>query len=464
MRKGLLKVMIANLIGLVISVVTNFLIPKYVSVDSYSLIKTYALYLTYAGFFSIGYNDGMYLKYGGKNLDQINKKELADNFFNYSILIILMQLFVLAVGLFLNDNIVIAFSFGIISYNILGYLKSLYQATGEFGAYSRALNIEKVSVFIFNLILIYIIKSDNYLWYIWIQVIIGLVVTVILLLKLETKVRFLKLGSLNMNEYKENISSGIILMLGNFSSSIFTGLDRWFVKILLLSFDFAMYSFAVSMENIINVFVSPITVSMYNYFCKKPSLNEIKSVKKLSLIWGFVVISAAFPAKWILVHYLNTYLAANDVIFLLFGAQVFYIVVKSIYVNLYKAEKQQNIYLQQMVVMIVLGAVLNALFFAVYNSTISIAFATFCTSIIWMLICEYKDKELRFSNKEYLSLFVIMGTYCFCGYKLSPILGLCVYVAVTVIVCYFFMKETVFFVVKNIMYYLNKVKKQLSRI
>ena len=111
MRKGLLKVMIANLIGLVISVVTNFLIPKYVSVDSYSLIKTYALYLTYAGFFSIGYNDGMYLKYGGKNLDQINKKELADNFFNYSILIILMQLFVLAVGLFLNDNIVIAFSF-----------------------------------------------------------------------------------------------------------------------------------------------------------------------------------------------------------------------------------------------------------------------------------------------------------------------------------------------------------------
>ena len=165
-----------------------------------------------------------------------------------------------------------------------------------------------------------------------------------------------------------------------------------------------------------------------------------------------------------MVHYLNTYLAANDVIFLLFGAQVFYIVVKSIYVNLYKAEKQQNIYLQQMVVMIVLGAVLNALFFAVYNSTISIAFATFCTSIIWMLICEYKDKELRFSNKEYLSLFVIMGTYCFCGYKLSPILGLCVYVVVTVIVCYFFMKETVFFVVKNIMYYLNKVKKHLSGI
>ena len=39
MRKGLLKVMIANLIGLVISVVTNFLIPKYVSVDSYKNLR-----------------------------------------------------------------------------------------------------------------------------------------------------------------------------------------------------------------------------------------------------------------------------------------------------------------------------------------------------------------------------------------------------------------------------------------
>lgn len=458
MKKGLFKVMMANLIGLVISVVTNFLIPKYVSVDSYSLIKTYALYLTYAGFFSIGYNDGMYLKYGGKKLNQINKKELADNFLNYSILIILMQLFVLALGLVINDDIMIAFSFGIISYNILGYLKSLYQATGEFGAYSRALNIEKISIFIFNLILIYIIKTDNYLWYIWIQVILGLVVTVILLLKLETKIRFLKLGSLNINEYKENISSGVILMLGNFSSSIFTGLDRWFVKILLLPFDFAMYSFAVSMENIINVFVSPITVSMYNYFCKKPSLDQIKSVKKLSLVWGFVVISAAFPAKWILVHYLNNYLAANNVIFLLFGAQVFYIVVKSIYVNLYKAEKKQNIYLQQMIVMIILGALLNALFFIIYNSTVSIAFATFLTSIIWLFVCEHKDKKIRFNSKEYLSLFLIMGTYYFCGYQLSPILGFCVYVIVTVLVCFTFMRETVSFVMKNITYYLSKVK------
>ena len=40
--------------------------PEIEKIESYSYIKTYALYISYAGFFHLGYNDGMYLKYGGK--------------------------------------------------------------------------------------------------------------------------------------------------------------------------------------------------------------------------------------------------------------------------------------------------------------------------------------------------------------------------------------------------------------
>lgn len=42
--------MMANIICLIINLLTNFLVPKYVSIESYGMIKTYALYLTYAGF------------------------------------------------------------------------------------------------------------------------------------------------------------------------------------------------------------------------------------------------------------------------------------------------------------------------------------------------------------------------------------------------------------------------------
>lgn len=275
MKKGILQVMFANIISLVIGILTNFLLPKFLSVDSYAIVKTYALYITYAGFFSLGYNDGMYLKYGGKDIKEIDKKDLANNYINYSLLIAIMVITVLIFGILLSDGVVIAFAIGIFTYNILGYLKSLYQATGEFSAYGKALNIEKVSIFIVTMMLIFIFHTENSFYYIWTQVLIGLIVSVILTIKLERKLQFLRKGKIVLKEFYSNISSGFILMLGNFSSSVFTGLDRWFVKLLLTSTNFAMYSFAVSMENIINVFTTPITISMYNYFCKNLLQNKL---------------------------------------------------------------------------------------------------------------------------------------------------------------------------------------------
>jgi len=68
MRRNILYVILANIISLVLSVLLNFILPKYLSLNSYGMIRTYTLYISYAGFFSLGYNDGMYLKYGGKML------------------------------------------------------------------------------------------------------------------------------------------------------------------------------------------------------------------------------------------------------------------------------------------------------------------------------------------------------------------------------------------------------------
>lgn len=455
MKKGLLNVMFANIICLLISILTNFLVPKFVSIDSYSMIKTYALYLTYAGFFSAGYNDGMYLQYGGKNLNTISKKGLANNFYNYVLLMTLMLAIVFMVGIVLSDSIIIAFSFGMYAYNILGYLKSLYQATGEFQAYGKALNIEKFVVFVFTLGLIFFVHSDNYKLFIGVQVIVNILVAVYLVDRLEQKLNFIKLGSFNLSEYKNNISSGFILMLGNFSSGIFTGLDRWFVKILLTSTDFAMYSFAVSMENIINVFISPITISMYNYFCKNPAMENIKKTKTLTLLWGFIIIAAAFPAKWVLEHFLQNYISANSVVFILFAAQVFYVIVKGIYVNIYKAEKKQSLYLKEMIEMIIVGAILNAVFYLVFKNTICIAAGTLVTAIIWMYLCEFKTKELRFSWKENLSIAILLCTYLYCGYRMESISGCLVYCIILILVFISLMN-------KSFLYVLNLVKNGLE--
>ena len=443
MKKGFIQIMVANIVALIIGVLTNFLLPKYLSFDSYAIVKTYALYLTYAGFFSLGYNDGMYLKYGGKDLKEIDASGFGKNFLNYFVLIVSMTILVLITGIVLKDNVVIAFAFGVFSYNILGYLKSFYQATGEFKLYGRSLNIEKILIFTLNIVLIFIFKSDNADYYIWIQVLCGILICTYLSLKLNKNLKFLKYAKFSLIEVRENIKSGFILMLGNFSSGVLTGIDRWFVKIFLTSVDFAKYSFATSLESIINVFTTPITIAMYNYFCKKPKLTEIKTFKNVTLMWGVIIISLAYPAKFLLENYLVNYRSVCDIIFILFAMQIFNIIVKGIYVNIYKAQKKQKKYLIQMIIMLVIATILDFVFIKIYKSMILVATATLITTMIWFIICEFeKNNEIRFGIKQYIFILLTVVIYITTGCIFNPIVGLLIYVLTVILLSMLLMRET----------------------
>lgn len=447
--------MIANIINMVIGIGSSFLLPKFLSVNSYAMIKTYTLYITYASIFCFGYNEGMYLKYGGIGINKINKKDLNANFFNFSILEILTTIIIFSVGVIFDNYIIKAFAFGKFAFNIMGYMKSLYQATGEFGLYGIALNVEKIGVFLLNLILLFVLKSDNYYFYINVQVIIGLFVAVYLILILQNKLHFFEFSRVSFSEIRKNIADGFILMLGNFSSSIFTGLDRWFVKILMTSANFAYYSFAVSIQSLINVFITPITVSMYNYFCKGIEYEYVKKIKNYVVIWGFAIISVGFPLKWIVVKFLEKYMPAMEVFFILLAAQPFYAVIKGIYVNIYKAEKKQNKYLVQMIVMTCIGCLLNMMFYYISHSMEAIAYGTLITSIIWLIVCEIDSKKFRFKINDVIAIFIVLLTYMITTYFFSAFIGLIIYVIIALITTFIFMRNSGYEIIKYVKNFIN---------
>lgn len=62
MQKGIVAVLIANLVNVAFSLATNFLLPKYLSIESYAGIKEFQLYVSYVGLFHLGFVDGIYLK------------------------------------------------------------------------------------------------------------------------------------------------------------------------------------------------------------------------------------------------------------------------------------------------------------------------------------------------------------------------------------------------------------------
>ena len=52
--KGIMVILLANVLNLIFSLLTNFILPKYLSVDSYSAIKAFQLYVNFVGVFSFG--------------------------------------------------------------------------------------------------------------------------------------------------------------------------------------------------------------------------------------------------------------------------------------------------------------------------------------------------------------------------------------------------------------------------
>lgn len=430
MKKGMLQILIANVFNLILGIILSFLVPKFLSVNSYALYKMYALYITYAGFFHFGYADGMYLKYGGKRIDKINREDLANNYKNFFYIIFIVAVFFLVFGIIKRDYIIICFSVGQFTTNLLNYLRSLYQATGEFSLYSRALNIEKIGVFVFTFFFIFVFHSDNYLLYILIQVVVGAVVSCFLLFNLDKRLNFISKGVFSFQECVNNISSGIILMLGNFSSGLFTGLDRWFVKFLMTNASFAMYSFSSSLLNLLNAFISPITISLYNYFCKRIDSSKIINMKEMILAWSLLLIAGAYPIKWIILNFLEKYDNSIKIVFILFAAQIFISIIQGVYVNLYKASKMQKYYLLQMMFILVMGIIMNGVFYLIYSSTETFAYATLFTYFVWFLICEFRNSEISFKIRTYIMIFFLISVYFTTGFLLDPILGLLIYMTI----------------------------------
>ena len=446
--------MIASMVHLAVVGITNFVLPKFTSVDTYAATKEYTLYLaTYSNILSAGYIQGVYLKYGGKELNQSNKVQVAEDYFTFVAFQLLVSSMIFALGAAFGSTMIKVVGIGLFSGNLVSYYQYLYQAVGDYAAYGVALNASQILALGMYFILLFVFKTNRAVFYLVVPVASCMIMMVFLTLRLNRKLNFFRDMRVNVRTGWKNIRGGFVLMLGSFVSRFFTTIDRWFVKTLMQTFYFASYSFAVSLENLVGSFMAPLTVSLYNRFCKEYVPEKVRILKDLTSMYVCVIIAAAFPAKWILEHFMEQYLNASAVIFLLFASQGVGTVIRAVYVNQYKARGQQKKYLFQIMFMVCIAVVLNGVLYYFLRSMFAIALATLITNLIWLLLCEMEMPELRYPGGSALALGLLMGIYLFAGFALSSVWGFAVYVlSVPVMSLLFMRKSTVLLVNKGMGY------------
>lgn len=445
-KKNILKIFSANFFNTISAIIVGLIIPSILSLDSYASVKTYSLYISYIGFLHLGFIDGMYIKYGGKDIEDVDKGVLKYEHRVFINIQIFMTLIFLVISIINKDFIIFLMSISIIPINTLSFHKFFYQATGQFEKFTKINYIYSAIYLLINIILIFLIKSNNYILYIMTTIVANIIVFINLEVRFWSEYKNIHIKC--TKDIMNNIKVGFYILLANLSVLLFYGIDRWFVKIFYSNENFSYYSFAISMLSIVNLLVGSISIIFYNYLAKGENKEKIKKLKIYFLIIGGITSIAYFGLALIVNIFLKKYIPSLGIISISFAAYPYIIVINALYVNLYKARKDEKKYLKVVLLMLSTSILYN--FIAVYISknVNYIAIATTLSLITWYLYSMKDFDYLKMDLREGIYLSILIISFLFSTHIENFVLGAIIYLIIYSILIFLLYKKYVLELIK----------------
>lgn len=437
LKKSLLKIFTVNFFQLIANLIVGFIVPMILSIEDYANLKTYTLLISYIGFFHFGFVDGLFIKYGGKKYEEIDMSTLKGehNFLFFMELIITGVFLIIS---FLNKNLVLfLFSITILPEIFKSFYKNIYQATGEFRKYSILMYTYILSYLSFNILFALILRLNNYIYY----CLVNLISNFIAMFLFETK--FLKYTSKIQATIRinilENIKIGFFILLGNVALIMLYGIDKWFVKLFLSVDEFAYYSFAVSMLNIVNVLMNAISITFYNYLFKNNSTKKIIKLRKYLIVLGSFASCSFFILKFIITNFIYKYILSLSIISIIFAIFPYMAIINSLYINLYKVNKREKKYFKVILLILIISIIYNVVALLIFHNTSSIAISTLLTMLTWLIYSTH-DLSLNYNS---LSMYIYLGlitiVFIVSANFFNWFVGLIVYaIFVTLLTCVFY--------------------------
>lgn len=433
--KDIIRIFSANFIQLVTSLIIGFVVPVILSINDYADLKTYTFYLSYVGILQLGFHDGIYIKYGGKNEEMIDLSILKAEHNVYIIFQSIISLLLFSFALFNKDIIFLLLAISILPTNLMNFYRNYYQAVGLFKLFSKMLYANSIIYLILNIFLAIIMKYQHFELYCCTTIVANVFVCFLSEYMFHKKTRKI-LPNYDLKVLWNNIKVGFFVMLGSFSVIIFYALDRWFVKWFLTTNDFAYYSFAVSLLNIINTLISAVAVIFYNFLSKGVNYTLLKKIQSFLLMLGYAAASSFFILSAIIKMILPQYIPSLDITAITFIGIPLMVVINTIYINLYKASKKERRYFKIVIFMVIISFIYNLFAIYIHKSNEGIAIATVLSLITWLLYSNHDYKYLKLQIKEIVYIFILTISFISISHCLVWWVALIVYLILVFILSF----------------------------
>lgn len=313
--KNLSYTFVSNILSLIISAVLVLVIPKLVGVETYGYYQLYIFYTSYVGVLYFGWCDGIYLRLGGKYYKDLDKPLYSTQFRLLGLMEIIIYLCIFLGSLIFVKDINKHFVIGAVCVAAVGmclrwFITFILQPTARIKEYAIVTISERILFVILTMSLMaagyrdykFILVSDVFSKYVSLGIGIWFCRDIV----------FSKAAPIKSTipEIKENISSGIKLMLALLSSMLIIGIVRFGVENHWDIGTFGKVSLTLSLSNMVMTAINAIAVVMYPMLRRTdegslPKIYGIMRVMLMGIIFGGIIFY--YPAYKILSLWLPQY-------------------------------------------------------------------------------------------------------------------------------------------------------------
>ncbi|AYV73355.1 hypothetical protein M1D49_02725 [Bacillus sp. PK3-056] len=321
----------SNVISFIISVLVTLIVPKLVGVNDYGYWQLYLFYSSYVGFMHLGWNDGIYLRYGGSEYRELDKKLFYSQFYMFVLFQGILSLIVFLLSLyFIKDHnrvfIIQMTSICMFLINVRQMLLYILQGTYRIKEHAQVIIIDRV-IYIVNLVFLLLIGIRDFQLLI-ISDLVAKVISLFIVIYFckDILLQRISVFYFSINEMYKNISVGSKLMFANIAGMLIIGIVRFGIERVWNVSTFGKVSLTLNLSNFMMLFISAIGIIMFPILRrteeeKLPMLY--KNLRDLLMLILFGALLIYFPLSTILVKWLPEYKDSLRYMAILFPIVIF---------------------------------------------------------------------------------------------------------------------------------------------
>lgn len=440
--KNSIFVLISQSVSFILGISKALILPVLLGVTNFGYWQVYLLYMSYVGIFALGFNDGIYLKYGKCDYHELPKQVLRTSIKLFVLAQIVVMVLVSLLILFEPDSskqiAMLWASLNIPIAGLTGVLIYILQVTNQLKKYSFFTVLDKIIVLII-IFLLFIFKSDAYLLVVIADTFSKFFVLIFMVYSCRD-ILFGKGCSLNTayKEMFENISVGVKLMLANFAGMLVLGFGRFMVE----RFDsvevYGTYSFAISTINLVLVFITAIGLVIYptlNRLDEKRYPKYFEELNNIIEVLVFTLLISYFPLKVLISRVMIDYVQIFNYLPIVF-AIVFIQTKMQILINpFYKLLREEKAMLNANIVGLIMAVMLVVPLYILTKAVMMVALGTFIAMGIRLYLSQIYLKKILEVDSNLNIITEVLGilVFIFFAYQSNLLIGLFGYILMLVV-------------------------------